>query len=528
MTRRLRLAAVALAAVAAVALAGCSGGNSSNNSSGSAKGGTLVVDTAFSLETGDPGRNYVPTGNMVLHAVYDTLLTFQGSDSSTPKPDLATMTQNSDATEFTFKLQDGRTFSDGTPVTADDVVFSLDRVAGITDSKANFLMTGITVSKVDDKTVKLTTATPSLQLPAIMTNPSLAILNSKIVKEHGGTTDNSDAAKSWLDANSAGSGPYNLQSLDLTTQVVMVKNPKYNGTDKPAYDKIVVRNISQSSTQLTNLKGGDSNVAVDLSGDQVKTLGDGYVVKSVPSAETLFLLINQDKAVGGVTASPKFAEAVRYALDYPKLLELAGAGSVQATGVIPPMFPGANKEGVKQDLEKAKAALKDSGYNGEDVKLQFPNDNPVGGVEFTPVAERVQEQLKAVGINVTLAPAPFATEVDPYVHAKEAFSLWYWGPDYADSSSFLPFGPGQKVGLRAGWPTTASPSIADLVTKAQNATTVDARNTAFGDYAQAMQQSGPFVPLIVPGSNLASDKKVSGLQYNVTWTLDLRTLQPAS
>lgn len=527
MARSHRHLAAALIAAAAIALAGCSGGNSANNSSSTAAGGTLVVDTAFSLETGDPGRNYVPTGNMVLHAVYDTLLTFQGADSTTPKPDLATMKQNADATEFTFTIQDGRTFSDGTPVTADDVVFSLDRVAGITDSKANFLMTGITVAKVDDKTVTLSTKTPSLQLPAIVTNPSLAILNSKVVKKNGGTTDDKDGAKSWLDANSAGSGPYKLASLDLTTQVVLVKNDKYDGTDKPAYDKIVVRNISQSSTQLTNLKGGDSNVAVDLSGDQVKNLGSGFTVNSAPSAETLFLLINQDKNVGGVTANTKFAEAVRYALDYDKLLELAGSGSEQATGVIPPMFPGANKSGVKQDLAKSKAALAASGYTGEEIKLQFPNDNPVGGVEFTPVAERVQEQLKAAGINATLAPAPFATEVQPYVKAQEAFSLWYWGPDYADTSSFLPFGPGQKVGLRAGWTAEADPTIAGLVTKAQNATSVDERNTAFSDYAKAMQESGPFVPLIVPGINLASDTKVAGLEYNVTWTLDLRTLHPA-
>ncbi|MFE6996410.1 ABC transporter substrate-binding protein [Microbacterium sp. NPDC057659] len=526
MARSLRHVAAAIVAVAALALAGCSGGNSAKNDDAGSVGGTLVVDTAFSLETGDPGRNYVPTGNMVLHAVYDTLLTFHG-DSTTPEPDLATMEQNADATEFTFTLQDGRTFSDGTPVTADDVVFSLNRVAGITDSKANFLMTGITVTKVDDKTVKLSTKTPSLQLPAIVTNPSLSILNSKLVKENGGTADMSDGAKSWLDANSAGSGPYTLDSLDLTSQVVLVKNKDYDGEDKAAYDKIVVRNISQSSTQLTNLKGGDSNIAVDLSGDQVKDLGDGFTVDSAPSAQTLFLLINQDKAVGGVTASPKFAEAVRYALDYDKLLELAGAGSVQATGVIPPMFAGANKEGVKQDLDRAKTALADSGYKGEEIKLQFPNDNPVGGVEFTPVAERVQEQLKAAGINASLAPAPFATEVEPYVGGKEAFSLWYWGPDYADTTSFLPFGPGQKVGLRAGWPATADSAIADLVTKAQNATTVDERNGLFGDYAKAMQESGPFVPLIVPGINLASDDSVAGLQYDVTWTLDLRTAHPA-
>ncbi len=534
MARSIRRAAAALVVVSALALASCSGGNSagnnSNNSNGGGEGGTggtLVIDTAFSLETADPGRNYVPTGNMVLHSVYDTLLTFVGDDESTPVPSLATMEQNDDATEFTFTIQDGRTFSDGTPVTADDVVFSLERVKGMPEAKANFLMTGITVTKVDDKTVKLTTEAPSLQLPAIVTNPSLGILNSKLVKENGGKTDPSDGAQKFLDGTSAGSGPYKIESFDLTTQVVLVKNPDYDGEHAAGYDKIIVRNITESATQLTNLKGGDSNVAVDLNGDQVSGLADGFTVDSVPSAETIFLLINQDPAVGGATANPKFAEAIRSAIDYDKLLELAGVGAGQATGVIPPMFGGALKEGVTFDLDAAKKALAESGYKGEKVKLQFPNDNPVGGVEFTPVAERVQQQLKAAGINAELAPAPFATELTPYVEGKEAFSMWYWGPDYSDSTSFLPFGPGQKVGLRAGWKADANPEIAKLVTEATNATDRDARDSTFEKYAELMNQEGPFVPLINPGNNFASDDTVTGLTYNATWTLDLTALKPA-
>ncbi|MFF2631453.1 ABC transporter substrate-binding protein [Microbacterium sp. NPDC058021] len=526
MTRPHTRAAAALVAVAALALAGCSGGNSASNASDGGDAGTLVVDTAFSLETGDPGRNYVPTGNMVLHAVYETLLTLEGDDT-TPQPALATMEQNEDATEFTFTLDADRVFSDGSAVTADDVVFSLERVAGMTDSKANFLMSGITVEKVDDATVVLKTEKPSLQLPAIVTNPSLSILNADEVEANGGTTGTDDQAQAFLDGASAGTGPYVLDSMDIASQVVLVENPEYNGPSPAAYDKIVVRNVTESATQLINLKGGDSHIAVDLNGDQVDGLGDGFTVDSVPSAETIFLLINQNPEVSPATASPEFAEAVRFALDYDKILELAGVGAAQATGVIPPMFAGAQTEGAEQDLDRVAAALAASGYAGETVKLQFPNDNPVGGVEFTPVAERVQDQLKAAGINVELAPAPFATEIDPYVNGTEGFSMWYWGPDYADSSSFLPFGPGEKVGLRAGWESAASAEIAELVAAARNATSVEERTAAFSAYSAAMQESGPFVPLIVPGNNIASADSVTGLSYNPTWTLDLTVLAPA-
>ena len=515
----------------AVALAGCSGGNSANNTTGGggegAGGGTLVVDTAFSLETGDPGRNYVPTGNMMLHAIYDTLLTFEGAAEDEPIPSLATVEKNEDATAFTFTLAEGRTFSDGTAVTADDVVFSLSRVQGMTESKANFLMNGITVEKLDDMTVQLTTDGPSLELPAIVTNPALSILNSKIVQENGGTTGEDDDAEDFLGTESAGSGPYMLDSMDITSQAVLVPNPEYNGEYAPAFDRIVLRNVTESATQLINLQGGDSNLAVDLNGDQVAELGEDFAVASSPSAETIFLLINQSEEAGGATANPKFAEAVRYALNYEELLQLAGAGSEEATGVIPPMFLGALDSGVAQDLDRAKEALEESGYTGESITLQFPSDNPIGGVEFTPVAERVQAQLKSAGIAVDLAPAPFATQIDPYVSGKEGFSMWYWGPDFADSSSFLPFGPGQKVGLRAGWEAEDAPEIAELVDAAANATTVDEREQAMSEYATAMQDEGPFVPMIVPGINLASDTSVTNVQHNTTWTLDIPLIQPA-
>lgn len=526
-------AAVALGLAASLALAACSGGNSATTSSADGGDGagsassTLVIDTAFSLETGDPGRNYVPTGNMVLHAVYDTLLTFEGSEEEEPVPSLATMEQNEDATEFTFTLTGERTFSDGSVVDADDVVFSLNRVQGMTDSKANFLMNGITVEKVDDITVMLSTETPSLQLPAIVTNPALSILNSEVVTENGGTTGTDDDAESFLNSTSVGSGPYLLDAMDITTQAVLVPNPEYNGAYEPAFERIVVRNVSESATQLINLQGGDSNLAVDLNGDQVSGLGEEFAVTAEPSAETIFLLINQDEEVGGVTANPDFAEAVRYALDYDALLELAGEGSVEATGVIPPIFLGALEAGVEQDLDRAEQALQASGYDGEPIRLQFPNDTPVGGVEFTPLAERVQSQLQAAGITVELAPAPFATEIDPYVNGEEAFGLWYWGPDFADSSSFLPFGPGEKVGLRSGWTTEDAPEIAELVRTATSATSVEEREQAMTDYATAMQESGPFVPLIVPGANLASDATVTNVHYNSTWTLDIPLLAPA-
>ncbi|WP_262424409.1 hypothetical protein [Brachybacterium sp. Z12] len=129
---------------------------------------------------------------------------------------------------------------------------------------------------------------------------------------------------------------------------------------------------------------------------------------------------------------------------------------------------------------------------------------------------------------VELAPAPFATELDAYVSGREAFGLWFWGPDYADSANFLPFGPGQAVGLRAGWETEADPEIAELAAAAVSATDPDQREQDFTAFAAAMQEAGPFVPLIVPARNIAASAEVDGAVYNSLWDMAIGDIAPAS
>src|SRR5260370_24406578 len=91
-------------------LAAC--GGSSGNSSGGSASPSLVVETAFVLKTLDPGRMFEPTGLMIDHLLYDTLLTYKGSDVSTPVPYLATSyTASSDAKKYTFTLRKGVKFA---------------------------------------------------------------------------------------------------------------------------------------------------------------------------------------------------------------------------------------------------------------------------------------------------------------------------------------------------------------------------------------------------------------------------------
>src|SRR5580698_6540347 len=164
-----------------LAACGSSGSSSGSSTSSSSASSSLVVETSFVLKTLDPGRMFEPTGLMIDHTIYDTLLTYKGSDVTTPVPDLATSyTASADAKTFTFTLRKGVTFANGDPLTAADVVFSLTRTKNI-DGNPSFLMAGITATAPNASTVVLTSTTPNTAIPAILTNPSLGIVDQKKV-----------------------------------------------------------------------------------------------------------------------------------------------------------------------------------------------------------------------------------------------------------------------------------------------------------------------------------------------------------
>jgi peptide/nickel transport system substrate-binding protein len=98
----------------------------------SAASSTLVVDKSFDLKTVDPQRQFEPTGGIVDRALYDTLLQFKGADVAHPLPDVATSYKASeDAKTYTFQLRKNIKFSDGTPLTSADVVFSYRRLINL-------------------------------------------------------------------------------------------------------------------------------------------------------------------------------------------------------------------------------------------------------------------------------------------------------------------------------------------------------------------------------------------------------------
>lgn len=525
-SRRATSAAATLA-VAALALTGCAG--SSSTTPAAVK--TLVVNKTFDLKSSDPARAFELTGSIVDKAIYETALTFVGSDVTKPVPQLATVSQSADQKTLTLTLDGKHAFSSGNPVTIDDIVWSYQRVEGIAGNPSFLLFDpagkNVVIAKTGTTTMTLTSSVPNPQLQSILPNPSLGVLDSKLLKSHGGATTKSDTAESYLNGHSAGSGPYSLTSYDVKSKVVFGPNTHYVGT-KPAYGRVVLQNVA-GSTQKINVTGGQAQVALDLNGDQVNGLGTGStkVVKNT-SPDVLYSWFNQDpKVSGGVTDSQNFVTAVRRGIDYQAIQSLLGSGSVQPGGMVPSQFLGSIKPDATNsfDLTAAKAALAKSGYTGQAVKFTYPSDGAPAGVDFGTLAQAIQSQLKTVGITLTLAPQPFATFIDAYRAGKLQSGIMYWGPDYPDPADYTVFSPGDSLGLRAGWAKTAAPDVTAAKNVALAATGTDARVAAYTKWQQVANEQGPFIPVVQPAQYLTTTSAIKSIQPNALWTVDLAAIK---
>jgi peptide/nickel transport system substrate-binding protein len=498
----------------------------------------LLVGTNLVMKSLDPARTIEASAYTLNHAMYDSLVTFEGEDLRTPKPSLATSwSVSADGRAYTFQLRPGVKFVSGNPLTSADVKWSLDRVLHL-QATTKFLVEGIAeVQAPDPRTVviRLTASQPSI-IP-ILSSSSLGVVDSKLVMANGGDAGpdakSKDGAEPYLNSHSAGTGPFTLTSYTPNQEVVLVKNPAH-WRGAPKIDRIVCRHIPEAATEQLQLVRGDLDLATGIGPDQVRSLArvPGVGVKTSLIANTYYVLMNNNPAIGGPFSNPKVQQAVRYALDYEGILKIAGSGAVRLAGVIPTSFPGAlsPKDAVKTDRARARALLKEANLGEVRGRITYSAGGVVFGMQVDLLVQKVQTDLAEVGMKVDLNGLAHLTALQEYRDGKNQIGVWGWTADWPDPSNFLVYLPGGVVGKRAGWPADASPDAAALAKLGQQAESeVDARKRA-GLYQQVdrrVMEIGPYAPLFQPAVPYAFRSNVRGVTYNSVWGVDWYTVSKA-
>jgi peptide/nickel transport system substrate-binding protein len=515
--------------VAACAPAGTTGASGTPQASPtSAAGSTLVwyADTSDLISL-DPAVAYEFSGVLLAHNAYETLVKFEGADLSTVKPGLAQSWDIKDAGstwDVTFKLRSGAKFASGNAITADDVVYSFQRVLKLNKSPA-FLFTDI--AQIKDTSIKATDpSTVVISLPktaspqgflAVLTFTIGSVVDSKEVKakESGG-----DSGSGYLLDHSSGSGAYIIDHWTKNSEVQLKANPNYSGGPKPALGGVLVKHVPESTNQQFALEKGDADIARNLGAQQIAALQgkQGVVTTSGTSLQLVYIGMN-------VTVKPldnvNVREALRTAIDYDGIVkDLLKGGAKKVQDIVPQGLAGYNDSTPFQaDVNKAKALLQQAGQTAITLELLVPTGPAPGGVAWADLAAKVQSDWKNIGVTVNIKQTTQADLLGTYRAQKGQLVMILWGPDFPDPDANVgPFTDyaAKSIAFRNGWDDK---TIAAKGRDAALITDTAKRSAAYKDITDYVLHNGPYVVLYQPTEPFGLRSNVKGFVWSpMDWT----------
>jgi len=350
-----------------------------------------------------------------------------------------------DGLKLTFHLRKDAKFQDGTPVTAEDVKWSLDRAVTAPVLGKAQLLTGSMTSADQFRVVDPLTFEVTLPKPDKLALPNLAtvypiIINSTLAKAHA--TPEDPWALAWLKENTAGSGPYIIETFKPGEQVTAKRNEAWNrgSPDKPAFFKrLIIQSVPEPATRANLVERGDADIVIDLQASDVQALEAKGKLKVISTpqynAVTFISMNNKMPPFDNINVR----RAIAYALPYDDMFKAAlfgrGAPLFDATWADgkPPSGAYPIPQPVKLDLDKAKAYLKEAGLpDGFSTSFSF-NVGQASTAE--PMASLIKESLAKIGIQVDIQKLPDA-QMSTAINEKklpfftEGIVAWLPSTDY--------------------------------------------------------------------------------------------------
>ena len=357
----------------------------------------LVIPSASCVANLNPLLESYKEGVIMLNPLYDPLYVIDVNETRYYLAESYEVSE--DGTSVTLKLKDGLKWHDGEPITADDVIFTMDVNADTNNGAGNTNVVilndqPVTYEKVDDLTVKITLPMASASYPALLGELTL-------IPEHvyGGNTNIVGAEANM---SGIGSGPYKLREFKQDQYLILEKNEDYY-MGAPDIDTVTFRIISDISAQEVALMNGEINLMELSSAPAVAKYSDdpNYTVVMYPEGRVNYLAVNK---FCETVQDPKVVEAVFAALDAQEIIDGAyGEGmAVPANTVLSNMttFYDESVEGYSQDIEKAKELVAETGIEGTTMTLYFNSERAY----MKESAQVIQQQLKNVGINLEVIP----------------------------------------------------------------------------------------------------------------------------
>jgi len=456
----------------------------------------------------DPHSQNHATTNAIMGHAYEGLTRY--SAKYEVEPALATGWEYLSPTQVRFKLREGVKFHDGSPFTADDVLFSFGRIKQ-PQGTMQIYVTGIQdIKKVDDHTVDFILSAPN---PILLRNIIDFRIMSKAWAEKNNTTNTQDykaKEENYASRHTNGTGPYMITGWTPDERVTMTINKSWWGKNDGNVTEVVYTPIKSDATRVAALLSGDVDMLTDLPTQDVARLraDSKLTVLEGPEVRTIYLapdIGSPELKYSNIKGKNPFADkrvrqAMSLAIDREAIKRNIMRGmSIPAAVMVAPGVNGNTPDidtPAKADLAKAKALMAEAGYgDGFETQLNCPNNRYVNDEE---ICQAVLAMWARIGIKGKLAAENMATFIQKVQNFDTSIYLLGWGVATYDAQYTLQ----SLVRTRAGGPDgnfnfsrISDPEVDKLVDAMKTETDLPKRNAMIRDALVRTRDEVLLIPL---------------------------------
>lgn len=467
------------------------------NGSGSKDMSKFTVAVSADATSLDPTKFNDSFSENVIEQIFDRLLV--KTPDGNLENGLAESVERPDDKTIVIKLKNDVKFSNGDPLTVEDVIFSLKRV--IESEQYGYILKSIDVNnlrKVDDTTIEIKLTVPDSTILKALAHPAASIVSKKDVEEK----------KDKFGENPIGTGPFVIENWTKLDSISFKKNENYWG-ESPAIESLVFRVIPEASQRLIELESGNVDMAYQIAPNDIKKVEDN------PELKLERRLDNSVHFIAFNVTKPPFDNqvarlAMTKAIDMDAIFKTVYLGvGKRATSNVNPNFSYSiadSIEPVKQDKEEAKKLFAEAGVAaGTNLKI-YVNDNQ----QRNDVAQMMKEQLNEYGINLEIVKLEWGALVEAIKNKEDDMFIMSWTPSVVDAHYEF-YQPFHSDGKGNG------PNFNDYGNAALDAL-INAGATEFDDAKRATiyKEAQEFVNKDLPWMYICYGETVVGMRKNVT------------
>lgn len=493
------------------------------------KGGMLVVGLVAEPTSLDPGQ---PTDQNTIGRIHpnihETLVRY-ADDSFEPVPHLAESWEiSSDGLTYTFHLREGVTFHDGSPLTAEAVQFSFERMLNKEHpyhDTGPFPFAGFWYGRIKEISVK-----DNLTVSFTLSEPYTPFLGALAIPT--GSIVSPAAVQKWrkdFSRHGGGTGPFMIQEWKQNVELILTRNPHYwNGA--PHLDRVIYRPIVEEQSRLTELLSGGIDLTTDLPPDNIAQIKQDpqLLYEELPGPHVWFLNLN--------LAGPPFNDirvrhAVAYAINKEAIVRdiLKGTATV-AHSVIPEAFRewyNPNVPKYSYDPAKAKQLLDEAGLpdpDGDGPQPRFSilflvTESGSGMLSPKTMGQAIQADLAAVGIQANIEVLEWGAYLhrynaglaeDPFVPMAEM--SWFYGHD----PDIVPYLILHKDNLPPAFNASyyVNDRVSTLLDQARTITNKEERQKMYFELQEIVSRDLPMIFIASQVQTAAMSKKVKGFRLH--------------